>query len=184
MQKLSSTLIASVTIFAIFTTTFGQESSDSSDAIKLTPEQKNLAAFVGTWELSVEGVEAKGRAEIRPILGGRFITEDVTLPLGDFDMEWHGVIGHNEAKMQYTGVWFDNANNTTYSNSSEASESGRAITFRGEQFGHGKFIWRISNDGRKTMTIEMFQVADDGKETQVMKVSGTKRSPSADPSEK
>jgi hypothetical protein len=177
MQQLLFTLIASTTIIA---TAFGQESNDSANAIKLTPEQKNLAAFVGTWELSVEGVEKKGTAEIKPILGGRFITEDVKLPFGDFDMEWHGVIGHNEGKKQYTGVWFDNANNTTHSSSGEADESGRIITFRGEQVGFGKFIWRISNDGKSTMTIDMFQVADGGKETPVMKVSGKKQSPSAD----
>jgi hypothetical protein len=181
MQRLFFMLIASATII---TTAFGQESADSADTIKLTPEQKNLSAFVGNWELSVEGVEKKGSAEIKPILDGRFITEDVKLPFGDFDMEWHGVIGHNEGKKQYTGVWFDNANNTTHSTSGEANESGSIITFRGEQVGHGKFNWRISNDGKKTMTIEMFQVADGGKETPVMKVSGTKQSPFADQGEK
>jgi hypothetical protein len=66
-------------------------------------------------------------------------------------------------------------NNTTQSNSGEADEKGRTITFRGEQVGHGKFIWRISNDGKKTMTIEMFQVTDDKKETLAMKVLGTKK---------
>lgn len=172
MKRLLFTVIAATLIFE---TAFGQDSGDNSGAIRLTPEQKNLSAFVGSWVLSVEGVDKKGSAEIKPILDGRFITEDVRLPLGDFDMEWHGVIGHNEGNKQYTGVWFDNANNTTSSTSGEANESGQTITFRGEQAGHGKFIWRISNDGNKTMTIEMFMVAEDGKETQVMKVTGTKQ---------
>ncbi len=177
MQRLFLALVVSATIIA---TAFGQASADSANAIKLTPEQKNLAAYVGTWDLSVEGVDKKGIAVIKPILGGRFITEDVKLPFGDFDMEWHGVIGHNDAEKQYSGIWFDNANNTTQSDSGEAHESGRIITFRGEQVGHGKFIWRISNDGKNAMTIEMFQVADGGIETAVMKVLGTRRSPSAE----
>lgn len=141
----------------------------------LTPQQKNLSAFVGTWELTIDGADKKGSAEINPILGGRFITEDVKLPFGDFDMEWHGVIGYNEGKDQYTGVWFDNANNTTHSTSGEADASGRIITFRGEQADLGKFIWRISNDGQNNMTIEMFQKAEDAKESLVMKVIGAKK---------
>lgn len=181
MQKFFFMLIGGA---IILNTSLGQESGDSPNANKLTPEQKNLSAFVGSWELSVDGVDKKGIAEIKPILDGRFITEDVRVPFGDFDMAWHGVIGHNESKKQYTGVWFDNANNTTHSNAGEADESGRIITFRGEQAGHGKFIWRISNDGNKIMTIEMFQVADDGKETLVMKVTGTKQGPSTTQNEK
>lgn len=155
-------------------TVFAQDSGRTPQEFNLTPQQRNLSAFVGSWELSIDGVDKKGRAEIKPILAGRFITEDVILPFGDFDMEWHSVIGHNEGSGQYTGVWFDNANNTTHSSSGEANESGRIITFRGEQAGHGKFIWRISTDGIKTMAIEMYQLGDDGTETQAMKVTGTK----------
>ncbi len=172
MQRSIFTLIVSAIVIAAAN---GQESSDSPIEIELSPEQQNIAAFVGSWELAVDGVEKKGSAEIKPILGGRFITEDVKIPYGDLDMEWHGVMGYNQVKKQYTGIWFDNANNTTLSTSGAADESGRIITFGGEQVGLGKFIWRISNDGQKSMTIEMFQLADDGKETQVMKVTGTKK---------
>ena len=181
MQQLFFRLIASAIIVA---TAFGQEPSNPSNANKLTPEQKNLAAFVGTWELSVEGIEKKGRAEVKSILGGRFITEDVTLPFGDFDMEWHGVMGYDESQKQYTGIWFDNANNTTRSNFGEANASGRIITYRGEQAGIGKFIWRISNDGEKSMMIEMFQLSDSGSETLIMKISGTRLNPTAVQGEK
>jgi hypothetical protein len=86
------TVIACVTIIA---NVHGQDSSDGASATKPGPEHKYLMAFVGTWELTVEGVEEKGSAVIKPILGGRFITEDIKLPFGDFDMDWHGVIGYD-----------------------------------------------------------------------------------------
>jgi hypothetical protein len=172
MQRLFFTVIAYATIIA---SVRGQDSSDAANATKPGPEHTNLMAFVGTWELTMEGVEKKGSAEIKSILGGRFITEDVKLPFGDFDMDWHGVIGYDRGKKQYTGVWFDNMNNTTQSSSGEADKTGRIVSFRGEHVGNAKFLWRISNDGEQTMTIEMFQVADDGKETPVMKVLGEKQ---------
>lgn len=166
------TLIAYATIIA---SVRGQDPNDAANTTKPGPEHTNLMAFVGTWELTVEGVQKKGSAAIKSILGGRFITEDVKLPFGDFDMDWHGVIGYDRVKKQYKGVWFDNMNNTTQSSSGEANKTGRIFSFRGEHVGNAKFLWRISNDGEKTMTIEMFQVADDGKETPVMKVFGKKQ---------
>ena len=90
-------------------------------------------------------------------------------------MEWHGVLGYDRVKKQYTGVWFDNMANTTESGSGEADKTGRILSFRGEHAGKAKFLWRISNDGMKAMTIEMFEVAKDGKETLAMKVRGEKQ---------
>ena len=142
---------------------------------ELGPEHANLKAFVGTWELTVEGVKEKGSAQIKSILGGRFITEDVKVPFGSLSMEWHGVLSYDRVKKQYTGIWFDNMGNTTRSSSCEVDKTGRIFSFRGEHAGNAKFLWRIANDGIRAMTIEMFQVAKDGKETLVMKVRGEKQ---------
>jgi hypothetical protein len=153
----------------------GRNPRDAAQAGEPGPEYANLKAFVGTWELTVEGVQGKGIAEIKSILGGRFITEDVKVPFGGISMEWHGVMSYDRVKKQYTGVWFDNLGNTTKSDTGEADKTGRILSFRGQHAGNARFLWRISNDGMKIMTIEMFGVAPDGKETQVMKVRGEKR---------
>lgn len=69
--------------------------------------------------------------------------------------------------------------NTTQSDSCEADKTGRILSFRGEHIGpnggKAKFLWRIANDGMKAMAIEMFEVAEDGKETLAMKVRGEKQ---------
>lgn len=176
MPRLLFTAIAYATIIARVD---GQDPKDSVKASEPGPEHANLKAFVGAWELTVEGVKGKGSAEIKSILGGRFITEDVKVPFGNFNMEWHGVLGYDRVKKHYTGVWFDNMANTTESGSGEADKTGRILSFRGEHVdprgGKAKFLWRISNDGMKAMTIEMFEVAQDGKETLAMKVRGEKQ---------
>ena len=172
MQRLIFTTIAFATIIA---SVHGQDAKDSVKAGEPGSELANLKAFVGTWELTVEGVNGKGTAEIKSILGGRFITEDVKVPFGSINMEWHGVLSYDRVKKQYAGIWFDNMGNTTRSDSGEADKTGRILSFRGEHAGNAKFLWRISNDGMKAMTIEMFTVAKDGKETPVMKVRGEKQ---------
>lgn len=172
MQRL---LVTAITFATLIASVGGQDSQDSAKASELGPEYANLKAFVGTWELTVEGAKEKGSAEIKSILGGRFITEDVKLSFGTFKMDWHGVYSYDRVKKHYTGIWFDNVGNTTKSDSGEADKTGRILTFRGEHVGNAKFLWRISNDGKKAMTIEMFQVGNDGKETMAMKVRGEKQ---------
>lgn len=172
MQRLVFTAIASAIIIA---SVQGQDPHDAIKAREPGAEHANLMAFVGAWELTVEGGKQKGAAEIKSILGGRFITEDVKLPFGDFDMDWHGVIGYDRLTKQYTGFWFDNMNNITQSDSGKADETGRVLSFRGKHAGEAKFLWRISNDGKKAMTIEMFAVGNDGKESLAMKVRGEKK---------
>src|SRR5262249_30990963 len=121
----------------------------------------------------------KGMAEIKSIFGGRFITEDVKIPFGQFKFEWHGIYGYDRVKKQYTAVWIDNHDTTTEAGIGEADKTGCVITFRGEHHdphvgGMAKFAWRIANDGKDALTIEMFEVAKDGKETLAMKVKGKK----------
>lgn len=169
--------------FAFFTIALGsalaQDSSKPGNSVKLTPEQQNLAAFVGNWELSVEGETKKGHATIKSILGGRFITEDVKITVGEISMEWHGVLGYNKGKKQYTGIWFDNANNITKSESGKSNSSGRSISFRGTHAGKRKFIWNIANDGQKKMTIKMYQLTSSGEKNLVLNISGKKHNPSS-----
>jgi hypothetical protein len=172
MQRL---LFTAVAYAAIMASVDGRNPRDTAQAGEPGPEYTNLKAFVGTWELTVEGVQGKGIAEIKSILGGRFITEDVKVPFGGISMEWHGVMSYDRVKKQYTGVWFDNTGNTTKSDTGEADKTGRILSFRGQHAGNARFLWRISNDGMKAMTIEMFGVAADGKETLVMKVRGERR---------
>lgn len=171
MRPLLITAIAFATVPAGL---HGQDSKDTQ-AAEPGPGLAHLKPFVGTWELTVEGVKEKGSAEIKSILGGKFVTEDVKLSFGGIPMEWHGVYGFDRAKKQYTGLWFDNMANTTRSDSGEVDKTGRVLTFRGEHAGNAKYLWRLSHDGKKAMTIEMFDVAKDGKESLVMKVSGEKK---------
>jgi len=158
---------------------FSGRGDDNMKTTEPGPEHEPLKAFAGTWELTVDGVKEKGSAEFKTILGGRFLIEDTKLPFGDFTMEWHGVYGYDRTKKQYTGIWVDNANNTTVSSTGEADKTGRAFTFRGEQQnpggGKSKFIWRLSHDSRKALTIEMFEVSKEGKESLSMTVTGAKK---------
>src|SRR6185295_18381420 len=86
-----------ITALAILiTSTKGQDkpAPDAKEFAKLGapgPEHERLQALVGTWTLTMEGVKEEGKAEIKPLYGGRFVTEDVKLPFGGSSMEWLGI---------------------------------------------------------------------------------------------
>jgi hypothetical protein len=141
------------------------------------PEHAALHGFVGTWVLTAEGAKAKGSAEIKPILGGRFITEEVKLPFGGFSMEWLGVYGYDRQKKKYTAVWVDNMDTTTESGEGDADAAGKVLTFQGQHVDPrtGKlaaFTWRIARESEKRMTIEMFEVGPNGTPHKMLTVRG------------
>jgi hypothetical protein len=125
------------------------------------PEHERLLALAGKWTLTMDGVKETGTAEYKPILGGRFVAEEVKLPFGEFSFEWVGIYGYDKQRKKYTAVWVDNMDTTTEIGEGECDAAGKVITLKGEHADPrtgkaAKFTWRISRDGDK-LTIEMFE---------------------------
>jgi hypothetical protein len=138
------------------------ESNESPKRGQPGPEHQRLQSLVGTWNLSSEGAQEKGRAEIKSIFGGRFVTEEVKLPLGDFAMEWIGIYGYDRNQKKYTAVWVDNMDTTTESAVGEIDATGMVLTFKGRHINPhtGKsesYTWRIARADDRKLTIEMFE---------------------------
>lgn len=81
------------------------------------PEHDRLLRMVGKWKTVMrdfmskpgEVVETTGEATIKPILGGRFIRQQVTGMMADNQKYvGTGISGYNNATQKYTGVWLDN----------------------------------------------------------------------------
>jgi hypothetical protein len=140
-------------------------------------EHERLKALVGTWSLTVDGEQTKGRAVYKAILGGRFLTEEVKLPFSGMPFEWLGVYGFDKQKKKYTAVWVDNLDTNTEAAEGDADATGKVITLRGQHPDprSGKmasFVWRISRDGDNKLTIEMLEADATGRERKVLAVRG------------
>jgi hypothetical protein len=141
------------------------EHADFANQSKPGPEHERLLALAGKWTLSIDGVKETGTAVYKPILGGRFVTEEVKLPFGEMTFEWHGIYGYDKQKKKYTAVWVDNMDTTTEIAEGECDAAGKVITLKGEHPDprtgkSAKFTWRITRDGDK-LTIEMFEGGSD-----------------------
>jgi hypothetical protein len=181
-----STLVALgiAALFVLISRVDGQDRSSGgpADFAKRgapSPEHQRLQHLVGTWTLAAAGAKEKGKAEYRSILGGRFVTEEVKLPLGGFTMEWLGIYGYDKQKKQYTAVWVDNMDTTTEIAQGEASAAGKVLTFRGEHSNPHtgqptSYVYRITRDGDTNLTIEMIEGARDRKEGTAFVIRGEK----------
>jgi hypothetical protein len=172
------------TLLVLISRVDGQDrpSADPPDFAKRAapaPEHERLQQLVGTWTLTLQGAKGKGRAEYRSILGGRFVTEEVKLPMGGFTMEWLGIYGYDKQKKKYTAVWVDNMDTTTETAQGEAEAVGKVLTFRGEHADPrtgqpSSYVYRITRDGDVKIRIETIEVGRDGKEGAAFVIRGEK----------
>lgn len=78
------------------------------------PHQE-LAKKVGTWEqhykmrMDPEGPwqEFDGQAEIKPLLGGRYVMEDVSFSMMGMPMQGMQLIGYDNMSQEYVALWAD-----------------------------------------------------------------------------
>jgi hypothetical protein len=144
-------------------------------------EHECLKALVGTWELTASGTgsDARGSAVYKSIFDGRFITEEVKVPLGQFTMEWMGIYGYDPHKKKYTAVWVDNMDTTTESGEATPSPTGREFNFRGEHVDprSGKmaaYTWRVALTNDDALEIVMYHRDGTAKEQEVLRIVGRK----------
>jgi Protein of unknown function (DUF1579) len=171
--------VRNLAMLLIFTATaalrvHGQE--DYPEPQKPGPEHKVLLEFVGKWDLKIDD-EGSGTVEYKPIMGGRFVTEQVNIKFGDFPFEWFGIYGYDQNKKKYTAVWVDNMETST--ESALGAADGKAIILRGKHIDsrsgkEGEYRWKIARPSADQLTIEMFEVEEDGKEEQVLNAKGTR----------
>jgi hypothetical protein len=159
----------------------GQErAGDPTDYAKLGapgPEHTQLQKLVGKWVLSIDGSAMKGTAEFKSLWGGRFVTEEASLPFGGFTMHWRGIYGYDRHKKKHTAVWIDNMDTNTESAEGGIDAAGNVLSLQGqhEDPHTGKpttYRWRISLIGDSKLTIEMLDVQPDGKEKSLMQIRG------------
>jgi hypothetical protein len=183
MKRFLLNVTAVAVLLSLISPGRGQEGRDEpKDSAKLgSPgaEHKPLQKLVGTWELSVEGSPKKGTAHVKSIWDGRFVTEEVTLPLGGFTLEWYGIYGYDRHKKKYTAVWVDNMDTNTESGEGDIDNEGKTLTFKGQHEDPRSrqvetYLWRITVVDEANLKIEMLGLDKAGKATVELEIRGRK----------
>lgn len=142
-----------------------------------------LASLAGDWDQTIHiysqdgkpPMESKGTAKYRVILGGRFVTEEVKMPLGDTTFEWTGMYGFDNRKNKYVAFWADNLGTDFEQGEGENGLAGNDISFVGKQIEPStgeetRFRWTMKLESQSQVTIVMNVFGPDGKEVKMLEI--------------
>jgi hypothetical protein len=149
-------------------------------AAQPTDIHKALAKLAGKWNQTskFDGMpgmppcEGKGTAEYKSIIGGRFVTCDVTGEMPDMTdptkmkaFTGFQLLGYDTTTKQYQMAWVDNMGTGIWWTTGTPDASGKTVTFDGTakdvltpQGRPFRFVWHAESDDKHTL--EMWDAMD------------------------
>ena len=150
------------------------------------PHQQ-LASLAGSWSTKTREwmepgkppVESTGSAEMKMLLDGRFLQQDLTGQMMGQPFSGIEMIGYDNLQKRYVTTWMSNTSTMIFMMDGTASPDGKTITLKGQHPEPGggymkhRAIWKIV-DGN-TQSFEMYGAHHGGKEWKIMEMSYTRK---------
>ena len=148
---------------------------------------KTLQRMVGKWEVEMKSwmapgqppSESKGSAEVKPILGDRFVEMKLSTTFMNKPFDGVGVTGYDNTKKKYVGTWMDSMSTGILRSEGTADPTGKVITaslvgsdpLTGKE-SHTRIVETWDSGDKKF--VEEFYEKKGGKEVKTMEVTYTK----------
>ncbi len=155
-------------------------------------EHAEMAKWAGTWHQETKHwmspgappEESTGTAEVKPILGGRFMLEKVKSQMqfaGEVhDFEGIGIFGFDRIQKKHVFVWVNNMSTLIATGEGTADKTGKVITYYSElpnPMNGGKtkvkYVSTVVNDDK--YLLEMFGQHPDGSWFRNMEIVSTRK---------
>ncbi len=146
-----------------------------------------LATLTGRWTTQTKEwmdpqkppVESAGSAEVKMLLGGRFLQQEITGSMHGKPHTGIWTIGYDNLLKRYISTWIDTMSTQIFIMDGTASADGKTITLNGQhaEVGGGhmthRAIWKIVDSN--TQEFIMYGTYHGGKEMKMMEVLYTRR---------
>jgi hypothetical protein len=187
---LMTLLLSVVSIYAEDTRVATQDEMMAVYMKYATPGQnhKLLEPLIGSWNVSTKfqmGPDApmdtsSGTSECKWILGGRFVSEEVTGNMGGMPFHGLGLTGYDNYKQKFFNIWMDEMSTTYMISAGAVDSSGKIFTLTGtyEDYLTGgkvklfKMVTRIISADKHVN--EMYDTVPDGKEYKTFEATYTR----------
>ena len=154
-----------------------------------TPSEphKQLESLAGTWTTQTKEwmepgkppTEAAGSADMKMLLGGRFLQQDFTGEMMGQPYTGMGITGYDNLRKKYVSIWLDTMSTGSFVMEGTGSADGKTITLKGQHAEPGgghmthRAIWKIVDNN--TQTFDMYGAHQGGKEMKEMEITYTRK---------
>ena len=149
-------------------------------------QHKQLQKMLGKWDIAMKSwmvpgqppTESKGTAEVKPILGDRFVEMKVNATFMDKPFSGIGTTGYDNTKKKFVGTWIDSMSTGIMRSEGTADATGKVITTQavasdpltGKET-HTRMVEKWESDSK---FVEEFYEKRGGKEAKTMEIVYTK----------
>lgn len=123
-------------------------------------------------------VKSTGSAEMKMLLGGRFLQQEFTGDMMGKPYSGIGISGYDNILKRYVSIWIDTMSTDIFTMAGTASADGRTITLNGQHAEPGggymthRAVWNIINNDRQTFI--MYGTHHGGKEQKMLEIVYTR----------
>jgi hypothetical protein len=124
-------------------------------------------------------MESTGSAEMKTLLDGRYLQQELTGDMMGQSYSGIGTTGYDNIRKKYVSTWIDSMGTGIFVMEGTASADGKTITLTGKHEVPGgrsmthRAIWKIVDDN--TQTFDMFGTHQGGKEMKMMEITYTRK---------
>jgi len=148
---------------------------------------KLFASLVGSWttrtkewmEPDKPPMESTGSAEMKMLLDGRFLQQQLTGDMMGQRYSGVGISAYDNLRKRYVTAWIDTMGTGIFMMEGTASADGKTITLKGQhaELGGGQMthraVWKIVDSN--TQTFDMYGTHGHDKETKMMEITYTRK---------
>jgi len=150
-------------------------------------QHKQLASLAGSWttktkewmEPNKPPVESTGSAEMKILLDGRFLQQELTGQMMGQPFSGIEITAYDNLLKRYVTSWMSTMGTGIFTMEGTASTDGKTITLKGQHAEPGggymkhRAIWKIVD--RNTQTFDMYGTHPGGKEWKMMEMTYTRK---------
>ena len=148
---------------------------------------KQFESLAGSWTTQTKEwmepgkppTEASGSADMKMLLGGRFLQQDFTGEMMGQPYTGMGITGYDNLLKKYVSIWLDTMGTGPFMMEGTGSADGKTITLKGQHAepdgGHmtHRAVWKMVDSN--TQTFDMWGAHGSGKEMKVMEIVYTRK---------
>jgi hypothetical protein len=147
---------------------------------------KALQQYVGTWTSNVKMFnpggppkESTGTAEVKSILGDRFVMEEDTGTFMNMPFQGKGFSGYDNMKKKYVSVWVDTMGTGIMMSEGSCDAAGKVFTWTANEIdpmtGQPTAMRMVDRFSDRKRVTEFYKKSTDGKEVKMMEITYLKK---------